>query len=141
MSESQDTVETGQPAQKVDAPPVIEEKQTATAGVAKIPSTPIQGIGSPGWMGTIVICLFMSIATSAMTLWLYDKKFATKVVAVDLKGYIEQQAIDFASGKITQEQSTKNIIQLGETMKNIPANTVVITSDVAVRNIETIKPQ
>ena len=48
--------------------------------------------------------------------------------------------MDFAAGKITQEQSTQNIIKLGETMKNVPANIAVITSDVAVRNIEPLKP-
>jgi hypothetical protein len=75
-----------------------------------------------------------------MTMVVYDKKFATKIVSYDLKGYVEQQALDFATGKITQEQSSKNILQLGEMMKNIPANVSVITSDVAVRNIEPLKP-
>lgn len=100
----------------------------------------IEGIGVPGWWGTAVLCLFISIASSAISLWVYDKRYSTKIVAVDLKGYVEGKAADFAAGKISQEETSKAIMQLGDLMKNIPANTAVITADVAVRNIETIKP-
>lgn len=146
MSEQQESTEarSDQPINHEAQP--NEQSATPVAPIEAGGSAPakkkveIQGLGAPGWMATIVLCLMVSVATSAMTLWVYDRKFATKIVSYDLKGYVEQQALDFAAGKITQEQSTQNIIKLGETMKNVPANIAVITSDVAVRNIEPLKP-
>jgi hypothetical protein len=36
----------------------------------------------------VVLCLLVSLAISAVTLFVYDRWYAQKIVAVDLKGYI-----------------------------------------------------
>ena len=142
MKETQEDPSTEQPSQSsvaITSLPV-ENPQDAVSNVKSKEPTQILGIGTPGWWGTAVLCLFISIASSSVTMWVYDRRYATKIVAFDLKGYVEGKAADFAVGKISQEETSIAILQLGYFMKNIPPNTAVISADVAVRNIETIKP-
>lgn len=91
-----------------------------------------QGIRLPG----IVICLLMSLASSAVTLFAYDHWYAQKIVAVDMKGYLTLQRYKYKDGKINDDDLRKAFDKLELVMNSIPKNRVVIMADTAIRNAE-----
>ena len=97
-----------------------------------------QGLRLPGLPG-IAVCLLVSIAASAATLFVYDRWYAQKIVAVDLKGYITLQRYKYKDGKINDEDLRKAFDRLEREMSAIPKNRVVIMSDTAIRNAEIYK--
>lgn len=94
----------------------------------------------PGWPGAIIMSLVISLAVSAITIKIYDDKYAQKVVAVDIKGYVAKQGEDFMAGKITEEQFRQKFDHLQKVVEAIPSNKVVLMGDLVVRNVENIKP-
>lgn len=121
-------------------PGIASEPNSTTVTAPNAPPAAIEAMGPPGWLATVALCLLISVASSAISIWWYDRKYATKIVSVDLKGYLEKQTADFVAGKATQEDIQKGLLQIGDLVKKVSPNTAVITSDVAVRNIETLKP-
>lgn len=95
----------------------------------------IQRIRLPG----IAVCLLLSIASSAATLFAYDHWLAQKIVAVDMKGYITLQRYKYKDGKINDEDLRKAFDKLELVMNGIPKNRVVIMADTAIRNAEVFK--
>jgi hypothetical protein len=95
----------------------------------------IQRIRLPG----IAVCLLISVASSAATLFCYDHWLAQKIVAVDMKGYITLQRYKYKDGKINDEDLRKAFDKLELVMNNIPKNRVVIMADTAIRNAEVFK--
>lgn len=87
----------------------------------------------------IAVCLLISIATSAATLFVYDHWYAQKIVAVDMKGYITLQRYKYKDGKINDEDLRKAFDRLELQMNAIPKNRVVIMADTAIRNAEVFK--
>lgn len=94
-----------------------------------------QGDRLPG----IALCLLISIATTAATLFVYDHWLAQKIVAVDMKGYITLQRYKYKEGKINDEDLRKAFDKLELVMTTIPKNRVVIMADTAIRNAEVFK--
>ena len=95
----------------------------------------MQSIRLPG----IAVCLFMSLAASAATLFVYDHWYAQKIVAVDMIGYITLQRYKYKDGKINDEDLRKAFDKLELEMNAIPKNRVVIMADTAIRNAEVFK--
>lgn len=92
------------------------------------------------WPGSIILSLVISILVSTVTAWVYDAKFAQKVVAVDIKGYVAKQGDDYLAGKITEDQFRKAFDHLQKVVESIPPNKAVLMGDLVVRNVETVKP-
>lgn len=89
------------------------------------------------FMTTVLICA----AVSAGMIAGYDRWFAQKIVALDVKGYIAEQRDLFISGKIDEEQLKRNFDRLEKVKEKVPANRVIILGDVLVRkNVEVIEP-
>lgn len=92
---------------------------------------------------TLLCCLMavlLSVAISTASILLYDRYFATRIVAVDIKGFIAAQRDLYVQGKIDDGQLRQNIETLDRTIQNIPENVVVIMGDAVVRNAKVIKP-
>jgi len=87
-----------------------------------------------------VISLIVSLAVAAGTIYLYDQHFAQKVVAVDLKGFLQEQKDDYLDGKITEEDVNRRMDELEAFVDQIPKHHSVILGDVVVRNIKVLKP-
>lgn len=87
-----------------------------------------------------VISLIVSLTVAAGTVYVYDQHFAQKVVAVDLKGFLQQQKDDYLDGKITEEDVDQRMDELEAFVDQIPKHYSVILGDVVVRNIEVLKP-
>jgi hypothetical protein len=94
----------------------------------------------PGWVKAGLLVLGLSLVSSAASIAVYDRYFATRIVAVDIKGFIALQRDLFVQGKIDDDQLRRNIESLERTIEEIPSNEVVIMGDAVVRNAKTIKP-
>lgn len=104
---------------------------------AAIKSDNQEGMGIPV---VVCICLLVAIITSFASVYSYDRWYAQKIVAVDIKGYIAQQRDNYMAGKLTDEELKRSFDHLENVVIAIPKNRVVIMGDAVVRNVETIKP-
>ena len=94
----------------------------------------------PGMLALIGICLAVSLGASLATIAGYDRWYAQKVVAVDIKGYIAQQRDNYLTGKLNDDELRKSFDRLEAVITAIPKNRVIIMGDAVVRNAETVKP-
>ncbi|MHC1699251.1 MAG: hypothetical protein AB9919_14530 [Geobacteraceae bacterium] len=94
----------------------------------------------PSFFPMIAICVVVSIGASFATVAGYDRWFAQKVVAVDIKGYIAQQRDNYLAGKLNDDELKKSFDRLETVITAIPKNRVIIMGDAVVRNAETVKP-
>ncbi|MFZ4857563.1 MAG: hypothetical protein ACOYL3_14310 [Desulfuromonadaceae bacterium] len=104
---------------------------------AAINSDNQEGMGIPV---VVCICLLVALITSFASVYSYDRWYAQKIVAVDIKGYIAQQRDNYMAGKLTDEELKRSFDHLENVVIAIPKNRVVIMGDAVVRNVETIKP-
>jgi len=94
----------------------------------------------PSPLALIGICLVVSLGASLATIAGYDRWYAQKVVAVDIKGYIAQQRDNYLAGKLNDDELRKSFDRLEAVITAIPKNRVIIMGDAVVRNAETVKP-
>ncbi|MBI1919708.1 MAG: hypothetical protein HYS23_01365 [Geobacter sp.] len=87
----------------------------------------------------IALCLLVSLTTSVVTLFVYDRWYVQKIVAVDMKGYITLQRYKYKDGKVNDEDLRKAFDKLEQLINTIPKNRVVIMGDTAIRNAEVFK--
>ena len=111
----------------------------AALSVPKMPSS-MPPEPPPGLARIAALCVAVSIGASLATVWCYDRWYAQKIVAVDLKGYIAQQRDSYLAGRINDDDLKKSFDRLEGIITTIPRNRVVIMGDAVVRNAETIKP-
>lgn len=88
----------------------------------------------------VSLIVAISIISSAASVFVYDRYFATKLMAVDIKGYLGTQRDLYLAGKINDDQLAKSLDNLEMFVKALPKNRKIIMGDVAVRNIDVIKP-
>ncbi len=94
---------------------------------------------SNGW--TLVNSVLISVVIMIGILAVYDRYWAQKIVALDVKGYIAEQRDLFLSGKINEEQLKEHFDRLEKANERVLKNRVIILGDVLVRkNVEEIKP-
>jgi hypothetical protein len=94
----------------------------------------------PGLVPIVALCLAISFGASLATVAGYDRWFAQKVVAVDIKGYISQQRDNYLAGRMSDDELKKSFDRLETVITAIPKNRVIIMGDAVVRNAETVKP-
>lgn len=89
-----------------------------------------------GFTTTIILILLISfIATivfSGIFIYYYHKKYALKIIAVDLAGFVESQKESFVSGKVNEKWLTEKREELTQYLKKVPENTLLLTSDVVL---------
>ena len=125
--EDQETKTGGaQPAEAVAAGPQAEVAGTIPARQGK----------SPGWLAMAAISLLVSMLASVGSVYVYDRFYAQKIVAVDIKGYIATQRDLYLSGKETGKEFRANIDELAVAVKGIPKNRVAIMGDAVIKNAE-----
>jgi len=97
--------------------------------------------GTGSEIGRLLTTVLICAAVSAGMIAGYDRWFAQKIVALDVKGYIAEQRDLFISGKIDEEQLKRNFDRLEKVKEKVPGNRVIILGDVLVRkNVEVIEP-
>jgi len=115
-----------------------ENSQTALSLLERMATPKTEG-KQGNWLSGIAICVLISLAASAATLFAYDCWYVQKIVAVDMKGYITLQRYKYKDGKINDEDLRKAFDKLELEMNAIPKNRVVIMADTAIRNAEVFK--
>ena len=98
-----------------------------------------KGLGFGHWVKTAILCLICSV----VAIIAYDRFYVghtPKIVAVDLKGFIQKEQALFMQGKLTKDQLEANVKGLTDKIMTVPADTAVITNDVVVRNVERLDP-
>lgn len=86
------------------------------------------------WLITVVI----SILCSVLSIFVYDRFFAQKVVAFDMKGFIAEQRDLYFAGKLTDEQFRANLDNIEAMIKKVPRRNVVLMGDAVIRNADVI---
>ena len=125
----------------------LEDQERKTGGaqpaeaVAAAPegitgTIPVKQGESPGWLAMAAISLLVSMLVSAGSVYVYDRFYAQKIVAVDIKGYIATQRDLYLSGKETGKEFRANIDKLAAAVKSIPKNRVAIMGDAVIKNAE-----
>ena len=89
---------------------------------------------------TAALCVAISFGASLTVISGYDRWYAQKIVAVDIKGYIARQRESYLAGTMTDDELKKSFDRLEAVITAIPRNRVVIMGDAVVRNAETVKP-
>ena len=82
----------------------------------------------------------ISISFSVLSVLAYDRYFAQKIVAIDVRGYMAEQKELYLSGQINDEKLKENLDRLQRIIDGVPKNKTVIMGDVVLRNEESLKP-
>ena len=101
---------------------------------------PAQSKGPPTVLPMVALCVAISFGASLTAIFGYDRWYAQKIVAVDIKGYIARQRESYLAGKMSDDELKKSFDRLEAVITAIPRNRVVIMGDAVVRNAETVNP-
>ncbi|BCO09269.1 hypothetical protein GF1_16450 [Desulfolithobacter dissulfuricans] len=102
-------------------------------------------VGSrPGYAAVIGISLLTAVVTATVTVAVYDTRYAQKVVAMDLKGYVKTQRDRLLAGEIDDEGLRASFDAMEQALLNVPPNHTVILKEVVLRNapevtVDTVK--
>ena len=126
----------------------MENKNIADAGVEKapiqqstMPANKNTNKKDPGLIGFFVIIVVINLVLTSGLIFLYDRFMAPKIVAVDIKGFVEKQRDLYIAKKIDDEQLKANLDAMEKKIKSMPKNTIMISADVMVgEHAETIEP-
>jgi len=94
----------------------------------------------PGFIAAAFIALVVSLVTAIGVVTFYDRRYAQKIVTMDLKGYIRDQRDKAVSGAISDEELRKNIDAMEAALLTAPPNHIVLLNEVVLRNAGEIKP-
>jgi hypothetical protein len=89
---------------------------------------------------TFIIMLTLNVIVSASFIYFYDQKFAVKIKAFDMRGYMVDQKKQFFSGKVTEEELFKSLDRVDEILSQESKNTLILSRDAVLRNAQFIKP-
>ena len=84
----------------------------------------------PGYLEVLLIAL----AVTCITLFAYDRWFAPRVVAFDLKGYLRTQKALLANGEITEAQWQQGLDRLEQVFRAQPPNRTILLKEVVLKN-------
>ena len=87
---------------------------------------------------TLLVATVLSLSLTLTGLYLYDLKFAQKLMVFDMSAFLNEQRTLLVAGKT--EESDRRFNELETYLNNLPANHVVLLKSVAVRNATEIKP-
>ncbi|MHB8712483.1 MAG: hypothetical protein ACYC9T_09265 [Trichloromonadaceae bacterium] len=114
----------------------MEEKETTTP-TSEAPPEPNRQpstLSPPGYLAVVLIAALVGSIASTVAVGLYDRFYAQKVVAVDLKGFIQRQRDMLVEGKIEEQGLRDSFDRMEAVFDRIPANHVVILKEVVLRN-------
>ena len=84
----------------------------------------------PGYLEVVLIAL----AVAGVSLFTYDRWFAPRVVALDLKGYLRAQQALLANGEITEAQWQQGLDRLEQVFREQPPNRTILLKEVVLKN-------
>ena len=84
----------------------------------------------PGYLEILLIALVVA----GITLFAYDRWFAPRVVAFELKGYLRTQKALLANGEITEAQWQQGLDRLEQVFRAQPPNHTILLKEVVLKN-------
>ena len=84
----------------------------------------------PGYLEVLLIAL----AVTCITLFAYDRWFAPRVVAFELKGYLRTQKALLANGEITEAQWQQGLDRLEQVFREQSPNRTILLKEVVLKN-------
>ena len=84
----------------------------------------------PGYLEVLLIALVVA----GVSLFAYDRWFAPRVVAFDLKGYLRTQQALLANGEITEAQWQQGLDRLEQVFREQPPNRTILLKEVVLKN-------
>ena len=84
----------------------------------------------PGYLEVLLIALVVA----GVSLFAYDRWFAPRVVAFDLKGYLRTQQALLANGEITEAQWQQGLDRLEQVFRAQPPNRTILLKEVVLKN-------
>ena len=84
----------------------------------------------PGYLEVLLIALVVA----GITLFAYDRWFAPRVVAFELKGYLRTQKALLANGEITEAQWQQGLDRLEQVFRAQPPNRTILLKEVVLKN-------
>ena len=85
---------------------------------------------TPGYLEVVLITLMVAV----VSLFAYDRWFAPRVVAFELKGYLRTQKALLANGEITEAQWQQGLDQLEQVFREQPPNHTILLKEVVLKN-------
>ncbi len=85
---------------------------------------------TPGYLEVLLIALVVA----GVSLFAYDRWFAPRVVAFDLKGYLRTQKALLANGEITEAQWQQGLDRLEQVFRELPPNRTILLKEVVLKN-------
>ncbi|MFH7319293.1 hypothetical protein ACHHRT_01640 [Desulfurivibrio sp. D14AmB] len=105
----------------------------------KITTKSTNGRPGPGYLEVITLTVLISLMTVTLAVGLYDQRYAQKVVAVDFKGFIQEQRDRLLAGEIDDNGLRAALDSLEVSLTSVPGNHVVILKEVVLRNAQDIE--
>lgn len=87
----------------------------------------------------ILLIFLICALTSASLIFIYDRFFAQKVVAFDLKEYLEKQRNEFVNGKLDEAEFKRRMDELERVLLSVPKRKVILMGDAVIRNADRIE--
>ena len=84
----------------------------------------------PDYLEVVLIALVVA----GVSLFAYDRWFAPRVVAFDLKGYLRTQQALLGSGEITEAQWQQGLDRLEQVFRAQPPNRTILLKEVVLKN-------
>ena len=84
----------------------------------------------PDYLEVVLIALVVA----GVSLFAYDRWFAPRVVAFDLKGYLRTQQALLANGEITEAQWQQRLDRLEQVFRELPPNRTILLKEVVLKN-------
>ena len=143
---TQQQVEASQAAQAIQEPTAAPAQQAAAVVQPTPVSTPpVQPAVNDSIFATnisfgvaLVISLLVSLFTSGAAVIAYDHWVAPKLVAVDVKGYIDEQKDLYLRGKITDVQLNERFEHMEKVIKSLPKNKIAVMGDAVIHGVEKV---
>ena len=85
---------------------------------------------TPGYLEVLLIALVVA----GTALFCYDRWFASRVVAFDLKGYLRAQQALLAAGEITEAQWRQRLDRMEQVFMKQPHNRTILLKEVVLKN-------
>ena len=83
----------------------------------------------PDYLEVVLIALVVA----GVSLFAYDRWFAPRVVAFDLKGYLRTQQALLANGEITEAQWQQRLDRLEQVFRELPPNRTILLKEVVLK--------
>ena len=91
-------------------------------------------------LSILILCIIVSIAVSAASIWYYDNNCAVQITAFDLRAYIDDLKKDYADKKISKAELNAKIDNLGTVLEQVSDRKIIFLKEVIIHgNIETIE--